>query len=394
MKRSLFARYDLAIINRSFWPVYPVIGEALLQFAEKSASTHRICVVIQDHVGIMAKLADSGRGKGVDFFPCKAWTTSASRVLFRIADAAFFMIWVIGVLLWTRPRKVYVSTDPPVLVPFVVMLYTKMFDASYVYHLQDIHPEAANVVVPVNHLIFRCLQKIDGIVMRQATSLITITCEMAAEISARSGTQSPVLVINNPAVSFDSVCHIAPKKRGFSFCGNAGRLQRIPLLIDAIERYLDEGGKLEFAFAGGGVYAPELKNLAERHPQVRYDGLVSATEAAQLNADYQWALLPIEDEVTRYAFPSKSSSYVFSGAFILAVCGEQTSVAKWIKDHRLGLVVPPDVGALVDIFIRIENGEIDTAELDNERAELKNGLSFDRFIENLEQAILERAVEK
>lgn len=394
MTQPLFRRSDLAIINRSFWPIYPVIGEALLRFAESAAAQQRVSVIMQDHAGIRSQLTRHARGEGVNFYPCKAWTTSASGIARRIMDAAFFMVWVMGVLLWTRPRKVYVSTDPPVLVPFIVMVYAKLFRASYVYHLQDIHPEATNVVVPVNPLIFRCLQWIDGLTMRQADKLVTITREMADEISTRSGTQAEIVVLSNPAVSFESVNPVLPKKRGFSFCGNAGRLQRIPLLVDAIERYLASGGSLEFAFAGGGVFAPTLKQLADRHPQVRYDGLVSATQAAQLNADYEWALLPIEDEVTRFAFPSKSSSYVFSGAFILAVCGEHTSVAQWVTSNRLGVVVEPDAEALMSAFERIERSDIDTASLDNDRAELKRSLSFERFIENLRHIILDRTVAK
>jgi len=390
MTKLLFRRSDLAIINRSFWPVYPVIGEALLRFAESAAAQRSVSVIMQDHTGIRSQLARHGRGEGVDFYPCKAWTTSASGIARRVMDAAFFMVWVMGVLLWTRPRKVYVSTDPPVLVPFIVMLYSKLFRASYVYHLQDIHPEATNVVVSVNPLIYRSLRWIDGLVMRQASKLITITREMADEISTRSGTQADVFVLSNPAVSFGSVKPVSPKRRGFSFCGNAGRLQRIPLLVNAIERYLDAGGSLEFAFAGGGIFAPTLKKLADGYPQVRYDGQVSATDAAQLNSDYEWALLPIEDEVTRYAFPSKSSSYVFSGAFILAICGEQTSVAQWVTSNRLGVVVEPDIGALVSVFEKIERGDIETARLNNDRAELKRDLSFERFIENLGHTILDR----
>jgi glycosyltransferase involved in cell wall biosynthesis len=391
MSRSLFSRYDFAIINRSFWPVHPVLGEALLQFAERTAGSKKTCVVMQDQVGIRENLKEHGRGKGVTFFPCKAWTTSASGILKRIVDTAFFMLWVVGVLLWTRPRKVYVATDPPVLVPLVVMIYCKMFRASYVYHLQDIHPEAANVVVPLNPVLFRCLRWADGLVMRNATKLITLTEEMKSEILARSGTVASIALISNPAISFGEALRATEVKEGFSFCGNAGRLQRIPLLIEAIQRYLGRGGGLKFAFAGGGVYAADIQALAERHPQVHYHGIVSAEEAARLNRGYRWGLLPIEDEVTRYAFPSKSSSYVFSGALILAICGEQTSVAQWVTSNRLGIVVKAGVGELVNTFQKIEIGEIDTSGLDSSRNDLKSALSIDRYIKNLELAIFEES---
>lgn len=372
----------LLIINRSFWPIYPVIGEALLRFAERQVEDHEVGVVLQDHAGIRQQLTEHNRGQGVKFFPCKAWSISGSGIFRRIIDAVFFMCWVLIVLLWQRPTKVYVSTDPPVIVPFIVMLYSKLFGASYVYHLQDIHPEAANVVIPVNPLIYRFFRWLDSVTMRQASLLITITEEMADEIKDRSSTQAPVQILANPSVAFEGIT-VTDKQAGFTFCGNAGRLQRIPLLIDAISAYCEKGGKLPFLFAGGGVYASALKELATKYPNVTYKGLISPTEAAQLNANYQWALLPIEDEVTRYAFPSKSSSYVYSGAFIAAVCGSQTSVAQWVAEHQLGEVVAPNVANLVEFFYAVEKNQIDISSFDTDRRQLKDSLSFEVFLTEL-----------
>ena len=68
--------------------------------------------------------------------------------------------------------------------------------------------------------------------------------------------------------------------------------------------------------------------------------------------------MPIEDEVTRYAFPSKISSYINSGAKILAICSDDTSVAKWVKTNQAGIVVKPTLDAIVDIFFKIKNNII------------------------------------
>lgn len=379
----------LLIINRSFWPVYPVIGEALLRFAEQQAYEQEVGVVLQDHADIQQQLIQHDRGQGVKFFPCKAWSISGSGIFRRIIDAVFFMCWVLMVLLWQRPTKVYVSTDPPVIVPFIVMLYSKLFGASYVYHLQDIHPEAANVVIPVNPLIYRFFRWLDSVTMRQANLLITITEEMADEIKNRSNTQAPVQILANPSVAFEDIT-VTDKRAGFTFCGNAGRLQRIPLLIDAISTYCEQGGRLPFVFAGGGVYASALKELAAKYPDVTYKGLISSTEAAQLNADYQWALLPIEDEVTRYAFPSKSSSYVYSGAFIAAICGGQTSVSLWVKKHKLGEVVAANVANLIEFFFAVEKNQIDMSSFDTDRSQLKDSLSFEVFLAKLTELIIRK----
>ena len=384
MKRS--RKEALFIINRSFWPIYPVIGEALLRLAEKTAPRQIVGVILQDRANIHQHLQEQNRGAGVQFFPCRSWTTSSSSILRRILDAVFFMFWVLGVLLMQRPTRVYVSTDPPVLVPFVVMLYCKIFKAKFTYHLQDIHPEAARVVTPVHPCLFKFLRALDGITMRAADALITLSAEMAAEMQTRSATQAPIRLISNPSVDF-APDQTLEKILGFSFCGNAGRLQRIPLLIQAIERYAEQGGKLPFVFAGGGVHAPALADLAQRCPQVQYKGQLAPRQAAQISATYTWALLPIEDEVTRFAFPSKTSSYVHSGAYIAAICGAQTSVAQWVAGHRLGLCVAPDVDALVAFFFAIERGDISYAAPQQDRKDLIASLSFETFLAQLEKTI-------
>lgn len=375
----------LIIINRSFWPIYPVIGEALLRFAEKESETQEVGVILQDHDNIRMHLKKEQRGKNVNFFPCKAWSESGSGIFRRILDAVFFMFWVLGILIIQRPTKIYVSTDPPVVVPFVVMLYSKIFGAEYIYHLQDIHPEATGVIVPLNPILFKLLQWMDGFTMRNAGSLITITKEMAEEIRRRSDTESSIDIIPNPSINFPQ--NNAKKALGFTFCGNAGRLQRIPLLINAIKCYIDNGGILPFLFAGGGLYANELLELAKKYKNFTYKGVISPDAAAALNSSYQWAILPIEDDVMRYAFPSKSSSYIYSGAYIAAVCGSNTSLSKWVSENGLGLTVSPECQSLVDFFFKVERSEIDCSLFENDRSALKEDLSFDKFLERLKRVV-------
>lgn len=384
----MLRRLDVAIINRSFWPVYPVIGEALMRFAEQQSLSKNVGVILQDHAGIKEHLTRENRGLGINFYPCHALSVSGSSVLRRVADAVYFMLWVFAILLLKRPKTVYVSTDPPVLVPFIVMIYCKIFRARFIYHLQDIHPEAANVVMPVQPVLFHLLKSMDSLTMRTADSLITITDQMAEQIKKRSSTKVPIKTLVNPSVSFEHV--IAPdfKKAGFAFCGNAGRLQRIPLMIQAIDQYCQTGGTLPFVFAGAGVYADDLKNLAEKYVNVTYKGLVSASEAAQLSADYEWALLPIEDDVTKFAFPSKSSSYVLAGAKIVAVCSCTTSVAQWVTSNAIGVVVEPSVGSLCQFFSAIERNEYSNLQLNIDRTSLKARLGFDVFVNDLTELVV------
>ncbi|MCK7575639.1 MAG: hypothetical protein MZV65_06945 [Chromatiales bacterium] len=79
-------------------------------------------------------------------------------ILMRSLDALIFMTWVLVSLIRSRPSKIYVATNPPIVVPFIVFLYSRVFRARYYYHVQDIHPEAANVVVPLHPWMFKLLQ--------------------------------------------------------------------------------------------------------------------------------------------------------------------------------------------------------------------------------------------
>lgn len=342
----------LAIVNRSFKYDSP-IGEGLLQLAEAAVAEGKVCVITQAENDLKEELTAVGRGQGVQIRACKAYTTSASSLIKRIAEAVFFMLWTFISLVRAKPANVYVATNPPVVVPFIVAVYCRLFGARYVYHLQDIHPEAANIVVQLNGLVFRLLKAVDNYTLRHAGAIITLSEDMKAYIQQRNDTRSLIHLLDNPSFEVTPV-PMAQRTKDIVFCGNAGRLQRIPLLMSAIQDYLQQGGKLRFTFAGGGVHVPDVKALAEAYSQVDYLGIIPATDAAELVNQHRWALLPIDDEVTKYAFPSKSSGYALSGAGVLAVCGEDTSVARWVEQLEVGVVCPADHGALVKCFFSLE----------------------------------------
>ena len=84
------SRYDLVIINRSFWPVYPVVGEGLLRVAESLVPLKKVAVILQDHGHINKNLEEHKRGIGVNFFSIQALSNSSSNLVVRILDSIFF----------------------------------------------------------------------------------------------------------------------------------------------------------------------------------------------------------------------------------------------------------------------------------------------------------------
>jgi len=375
----IFFRTDLAIINRTFWPHNHVIGEALLQFAEKVSGKSKVCIIIQAQKNIKSVMSNEGRGKTLKVCALRIISRPKSGLFVKSFESLLFMFWVLLQLLVQRPRKLYVATDPPLIVPFIVFLYCKLFNAKYYYHLQDIHPEATNVIYPINKTLLRFFIWIDNITLEHSKSLITISEDMKMYILERCKLKKTIHLLANPSFKLNLKKEIK-QKNDIIFCGNVGRLQRIPLLLEAIKIYSEKGGNLKFTFIGNGFYEQQLSNLSTTNNNVNYLGYLPANKAASIVASHKWALLPIEDKVTKYAFPSKSSSYVLSGCNIIAICGSCTSVAQWIWREEIGIVCDPDIESIVECFFAIENNRFNK-KLANK--ELTKKLAIDTFVEKL-----------
>ena len=355
------------------------MGAALLGLAQRLAVNQNVSVITQSDVDIQSQLDISCWGSGLRIYQTRSRSDSSGSLPARAFDAVFFALFTFYTLLKIRPAVVYVATNPPVVVPFLVMIYCRLSRTNYCYHIQDIHPEIANLVIKMNRLVFALSQKMEKAVVRHASAVVTLTQQMKDVVKIRGSTDVTTYILANPALAAgNEQIHRSP---GFVFCGNAGRLQRIPLLTEAISLYLQRGGLLPFTFDGAGIYVEDIEKLSLLYPGVKCLGLVSAGQAAELVAQYEWAILPIEDEVTKFAFPSKSSSYVMSGANILSVCSCDTFLARWVTENGIGVNVEPVLEELVDAFFAIEKGAVCISKTGRDK--LIQDLSIEVFTRSL-----------
>lgn len=359
-----YKKEKIAIVIRSFWPYNPAIGEALLLLSESLSQNHEPVVITQVKNDFPKQLENQNRGNGVKFFTLPLWTNSASHMLLRVTDLVIFTGFTFASLIWNRPDKVYVATTPPLFTPLVVGFYCKLFNKKYLYHLQDIHPEITSIKTIKKSLINKTLKNLDNFTVNNASKIVTLTEQMRAYTIKRARKEISIELLANPSVKASRSEKEIKRTKGFIYCGNAGRLQRIPLLLQAIERYVNDGGNLPFVFAGGGIYSKSIEQLAKKLDNVTYMGVLPADQASGLMHQYSYGLMPIEDEVTQYAFPSKSSSYLFSGCHIIAICGQQTSVADWVLKNEVGYVADPDVESLVSLFHTLEKQPISNLSID------------------------------
>ena len=369
-------KIDLVIINRGFSSQN---GE-LISYAEMASERKNVSILAQSNFDLAIELNREREAGKLTIYTCRSWSDSSSNILRRIADAIIFMVWVLAKLTKMQPKKIYIATDPPVLVPFIVAIYSRLAGVKYFYHIQDVHPEIYNLLYPLNTAIKKILQKIDNYTLINAEAIVTLTVEMESYIKQRSKTNRPIHLIKNPGLSID---YVEDRTHDVIFCGNAGRLNHINVLLDAIEKYLDQGGKMNFTFAGGGIYVPAIIEAAKSREAIHYRGKIAVDEASALVAQHKWALLPIVDEATKYAFPSKSSTYVQCRTPILAICQKDNILARWVETNGVGIVCEPDSDKLSRCFFEMENLSFDK-KFDQK---IIDELGYRRFCETLNDVI-------
>lgn len=375
----------VALVNKCYWPDGTLIGDALLEVTKKLLKKNEVIVIGQtnkDLSNLLPAKIRSNESKLI-FKMCKPKSNRKSSLVLRAFDALFFMNHVLLSLLITRPSRIYVSTNPPIFVPFIVFLYCNFSNSQYIYHVQDIHPEAARLIAPINGVVYRFLCYLDSISLRNASLIVTLTEEMKTSIRCREGEFPPIRLLRNPANSTEVNKSVKKIENQVVYTGGLGRFQNISLLIDSIEFYLELGGKLSFSFCGDGVYAAKLLALSKKYSSVEYLGLIRPSEAALLVSKHNWALLPIDDRVTKYAFPCKTSTYLVSGCNILAISSKGEAVANWVIENKVGFAVEPTVKDIVAGFIKLEGCV--NKPLDLSSFKFKSSLSMKSFSDSIIQ---------
>ncbi|MET0107029.1 MAG: hypothetical protein ABW072_18100 [Sedimenticola sp.] len=378
MEEALNTFMSYLIVSRHFWPNAAAIGDGLMCLARMLSKNDKVSVVTMSRQNLNELDSKESRTDSrISFHTARPLTTSSSSIFFRIIELVYFATWLLVSLLRSNPSVVYVATNPPLLVPFVVAVYCKIFRKKYVYHVQDIHPEAASLLVKIPRFVFTGLRSIDTWVLNGSCNVITLTEDMKVTLQNRGVNKIGITLMDNPSAI--SSVQLQEKVQGVVFCGNAGRLQLMDIVLDAIEQYLQAHGQLQFCFVGGGIYKGRLLDLSERYHNFSYEGYVDGDTALNITSGYRWGLLPIMPEVLSFAYPSKIPAYISAGCEIISLTDPQTSLAKWIESSGCGKNVEPSVDALIALFRDLEGRP-------GNESDKTSGLSFatpSDFAENL-----------
>jgi glycosyltransferase involved in cell wall biosynthesis len=269
----------------------------------------------------------------------------------RVANLLLFSAKVAWHVLRHRYGVVMAATTPPVLVARSASAAARLRGSRFVYHCQDIHPEITeNAGLLSSRTLTSFLRWLDGATCRSASAIVVLSRDMAATISGSRGVESErVRIINNFELDSTSAevalpAELEKPKRAFRvlFAGNIGYFQGLDTVIAAADRLRDRPG-IELVFMGDGAGVERLKaqagDLLGR--TVKFVGRYPQSIAERALASADLGLISVDANVYRYAYPSKTMTYLKAGCPLLVVVETDSELAQLVRGRDLGVCSPP-----------------------------------------------------
>jgi colanic acid biosynthesis glycosyl transferase WcaI len=284
------------------------------------------------------------------------------RILF---DCSFAVSAFIGSLLGKSPELVIVIS-PPLQLSITAFLIRKLTRARVFLEIQDLVPDAAIAVGALREgsRAVRIAQALERFAYRTAESIGVICDGMRSNLISKSVPEQKVSLLPN----YIDMTFMQPVsgQNGFRRCTGIGREQFLVMYSGSIagkqglETFVKAGAEFEAdpyvacCVIGEGPYLGELKKAAGALGLKRFQFLpLQPRETLPSQLAAADALVITQRTTVRdVVFPGKMLYYMAAGRPILASVSEDSETGRFIREHAVGLVVPPEDPALMADAIR------------------------------------------
>lgn len=287
----------------------------------------------------------------------------------------------VGARLLVHGRRydvIVTSSAPPVFLASAVRTAARIVRRPYVYHCQDVNPEAA----VVSGLLragwrTRLMSRLDRRNADRAASVVVLSSDMAGTLRRRGLEGRNIVVVNNFFVSYE--IPTAPvlsaglrKPEGafrVLFAGNLGLVQGLGVVMEAAQR-LASISDIQFAFVGTGAGERALREQAGSMlgKTVVFYPHQSLAVALLMMQDADLGLISLAPGIFRVAYPSKTMAYLAAGCPVLAVVEGESELARMVEATGVGVACSPgDAAALAEAVLlqreRSRQGMVNRAQI-------------------------------
>ena len=343
----------ITLIHRYFWPEKAPYAQMLLHIAKGlSEEGYKVDVLTSKPThhtedSIPAKSTEDYEGIRIKRLPLLP--EPKRNLVLRALNSWLFGISVFLRLLFSSNDVVMVATTPPVIIAMFVRWASFIKKFQYIYHCQDLHPEAMSALgLNRNSIIYKIFNSVDKANITKASKVVVLSEDMKRTLSLRNITVENVCVLNNFIFEknevkknndrfLDSNCF------NVLFAGNLGKFQGLEYLIEAAWE-TKENKNIRYNIVGDGVERNKLRSQAGDliDDTVFFHGHVPVEKALMYMVQANMGLIMLNKRVVEYAFPSKTMMYLSVGLPILVATEADSDLARMITDNDFGIVSKPE----------------------------------------------------
>jgi colanic acid biosynthesis glycosyl transferase WcaI len=286
----------------------------------------------------------------------RCWHFVPARVLAWkriIHEGTFVLTSTVRALTLKRP-DVYVIASPPLLLGMAAWLVSCIKGAPFVFHVQDLQPEAAVGLGMLRAGWFtRALYLLESFAYKHAARVSGISPEFL-DAFRRKGVPEKKLILFPNSVVLPGENEIPSRgrfraKHGFApdeflaiYAGNLGIKQGLDILLNGAE-LLREEKNLRIVMAGDGVARQSLEQQvrARNLTNVSMLPLQFGEDYKELLVDADVSLITQQSKSGNSFFPSKILVTLAYASAVVTVADEESALALAVKEGGFGLNLPP-----------------------------------------------------
>ncbi len=345
----------ILLIHRYFWPDTPPYASMLRTIGKKLASEGHDVIVLSSQPSYKSG-AHANRQPavesidGMNVHRIALFRERDRHVVFRLMNMIYFPLRIFLFSIQIRRFDIIMaSTAPPVVVGFASAISAKITGAAFFYHCMDIHPEIGRISGEFsNPFLFKFLRSLDTFSCRIAKCVIVLSEDMKQSLLMRSGKdRGNIQIINNFSMphhggSINVEPHLLKKPNSFRvlFAGNIGRFQGLEAFIDAMEMLVHRP-MIELVFVGEGGALSALKKRANSAENIKFLPHQSVPVARKMIADADLGIVSLSGEIFRFAYPSKTMTYLQEGCPLLVSVEPDSELVNFVDSSAVGLCVSP-----------------------------------------------------
>lgn len=345
----------ILLIHRYFWPDTPPYAAMLRTIGRRLVQDGHDVTVLSSQPSYKANVALEKQvspqvSDGMTVHRVALLREANRSVLFRLINMVYFPLSILWFVLFKgRFDVVMASTAPPVVVGAAAALGVKLRGGQFFYHCMDIHPEIGAISGEFrNPLIFKALRALDTFSCNVANKVIVLSADMKKAIEQRpSFRKGNITILNNfsmpehgEAVRVDAGLLKDKGKFRLLFAGNIGRFQGMEVFVDAM-RLLRHNPEIELVFLGEGNALTSFKKLAHDLDSVVFLPHQPVAVARAVMKDADLGIVSLSKGIYKYAFPSKTMTYLAEGCPLLLSVEKESELAKFVVENNVGVCAEP-----------------------------------------------------